>query len=76
MAVNVPDLLRKYRDNERYSQEAMAAFLNISQATYHNWESSKRQIPIGYYPRIAKVCNFPLKDILPPEFGDSQAFSE
>lgn len=71
MAVDIPYLMRKHRENERYSQEAMASFLNVSQATYHNWESGKSPIAFRHYPKIAQICNIPVTELLPPEFGVS-----
>lgn len=75
MKVYVADVLRAYRKKERYSQEEMAAFFNVSQATYHNWESGKCQIHLKYYPAIAQRCQIRLVDILPDEFAGDTAHS-
>lgn len=72
MKLNVVEVLRNYRWKERYSQEEMAQFLNVSQATYHNWESGKFQVHLKHYPVIALRCQIKLTDILPDEFsGDT-----
>lgn len=72
IAVSVPDLLRKYRKDGKHSQEAMANFLSVSQATYHNWESGKFRIAFRHYPNIVRVCGKRMKDILPPELRDGE----
>lgn len=75
MKVCVIDVLRAYRYKEKYSQEEMAAFFNVSQAAYYNWESGKCQIHLKHYPVTARRCQRSLSDILPDEPSDDNTHS-
>jgi|GEM_PF-1396234 transcriptional regulator with XRE-family HTH domain len=67
----VIDILENYRKTHRYSQETMASFLHVSQATYNNWINKKHKISIEHYPAIAVLCGVPLPEILPTGFHNS-----
>lgn len=62
--------MHNYRIEERYSQEQMASFLDVSQPTYCNWESGRTKIDLSYLPGIALQCRLRLWDILPENFKD------
>lgn len=70
MAVNLIELLEKYRVEHRYPQSEMAELLGVSQPSFCRWRCGKGQIPYKLYPAIAKLLGKRLKDIIPPEFQE------
>ena len=70
MAVNLIELLEKYRVEHRYSQVELAELIGTSQPSYCRWLCGKGQIPYKQYPVIAKLLGRRLKDILPSEFQE------
>lgn len=47
-----PKDIHRIRNMFGWSKVKMAAYLNISESTYRNYESGKRLLPFNLYPRI------------------------
>jgi len=62
------EALHTYYKTGTISQPKIALMLEVSQASVHNWLSGKNKIPVGFYDRIAKLCNINLLEILPSEW--------
>lgn len=51
--IKLQSILKKERDNKKYTQKEIADILNISQQTYNNYETGKRTPDIETLIRIA-----------------------
>ena len=49
--------LRDMRDDKDLTQQAVAAYLHVSQNTYSQYENKRRQIPLGILVRLAVFYN-------------------
>ena len=47
--------LRDLREDNDYTQEQIAKYLNVKQNTYSQYENGQRQIPIDSLIRLAKL---------------------
>ncbi|TDB57953.1 helix-turn-helix transcriptional regulator [Arundinibacter roseus] len=72
MTRSVPEVMKAFRYSAKLSQQEMANLLNVSQATYHNWETGKYKVPLEAYPSIATCCGISLTDLLPPGFWKAE----
>lgn len=68
MAICIIDLMERHRKQQRFSQFEMASFLNVSQPTYNNWINRKNRVDLKHYPAISRLCQVPLREIMPAEF--------
>lgn len=62
--MNLSTLLIRSRKAKRMSQEEVAFQLNISQSTYHNWETGNYTPNTKYLAKILEVFELDIKDIL------------
>ena len=46
--------LKELREENNLTQSAVAAFLNVKQNTYSQYENEKRQLPIDVLIKLAK----------------------
>lgn len=62
--------LKKYRDLNNYSQKDIAKYLNITIQQYSLYETSKRQMPIEQYAKLAIKYQVSIDDMvqLYPEY--------
>lgn len=49
--------LRDMREDKDLTQQAVAAYLHVSQNTYSQYENKRRQIPLGILVRLAIFYN-------------------
>ena len=49
--------LRDMREDKDLTQQAVAAYLPVSQNTYSQYENKRRQIPLGILVRLAIFYN-------------------
>ena len=56
--------LRELREDRDIPQKAVAAFLNVQQSTYSQYESGQRQIPIVLLVRLSEFYNTSVDFIL------------
>lgn len=49
--------LRDMREDKDLTQQAVAAYLHVSQNTYSQYENKRRQIPLGILVRLAVFYN-------------------
>lgn len=56
--------LRELREDRDIPQKAVAAFLNVRQSTYSQYESGQRQIPIVLLVRLSEYYNTSVDFIL------------
>jgi XRE family transcriptional regulator, regulator of sulfur utilization len=61
--------IRQLRKKAGYTQQEIAALLNISQNTYSDIETGKRKIDIERIYSIAKVYGVTVDSLLPPPPG-------
>ena len=59
--------LRSLRQQYGFSQQKVAAYLQIHQTTYSDYELGKLNIPIAMVLQLADFYHIPLKDILPAD---------
>lgn len=52
--------LRDLRQDHDITQSQIAAYLEIDQRTYSNYETGKREIPVHLLIKLAKYYNVPL----------------
>ena len=52
--------LRDVRQDHDITQSQIAAYLEIDQRTYSNYETGKREIPVHLLIKLAKYYNVPL----------------
>jgi DNA-binding transcriptional regulator YiaG len=63
----------KFRERLRWSQQAMAEFLGVSDRTIRNWECGKQRIPKAYLMLLMTIdVSTPdlLKTLMRSDFGD------
>ena len=56
--------LKKYRKENKLSQKKIAKYLNISQPTFHNYESGKTLITTNYALEFSKQFNYSLDKLV------------
>ncbi len=56
--------LRDLREDRDIPQKAVAAFLNVRQSTYSQYESGQRQIPISLLMQLSEFYNTSVDYIL------------
>ncbi len=64
IGIKIGSRVRKYRLLKGYSQENMAAVLNISQKTYSNLENNKSNISIDTLKTLAKELEVDIMELL------------
>lgn len=62
--IKIGNKIRKYRLIKGYSQENMAAILDISQKTYSNMENNKSSISIDNLKALAKELEIDIMELL------------
>jgi transcriptional regulator with XRE-family HTH domain len=57
--------LRKLRDKQKLSQQEIADYLGVSQATYWNWENDETHFKVDHLSKLADILQVDPADILP-----------
>jgi len=64
LKLNIGIQLRKLRNKHNYSQQAVAAYLEISRNAYISWESNKADLTISKLELICDLYNIDLLTLL------------
>ena len=62
--------LRQLRIKNKYTQEKIAKYLNITRTTYYFYESGKREIPVALLSKLARLYKTSIDYIV----GDTDKF--
>ena len=57
--------LRKFREQNRFSQQEVADLIDVSQNTYSRWESDQSTFKIEYLPKLANVFKIDPIELIP-----------
>lgn len=66
--IKIGEVMRKKREQLKFSQKEMAEKLNMSESNYSKYESSKINLSTDLAIKIAKVLEMDIRDLI-PEFG-------
>lgn len=64
----IGEVMRKKREQLKFSQKEMAEKLNMSESNYSKYESNKINLSTDLAIKIAKVLEMDIRDLI-PEFG-------
>jgi transcriptional regulator with XRE-family HTH domain len=60
-------ILKQHRTAKGLSQQDVADRLNVTKATYYNWETGKYDIKVSYMPKLAEVFGVDIPALFPPD---------